>query len=148
MAYRFLAGEVPSEDLPSWAAQALVDGLDSPALRELAGLPRGEVREARDLFRQAVVELGAVLPTEDASPGDLALFWASRVVAGSVAPVDGANWIIRYGEELGWPERLQRLLGLASVWDDWPEGRRETERSIVAEAQALLVDISDEKTAE
>lgn len=148
MVVRFLAGHVASEDLPSWAAQALVEGLDSPALRELAGLPRSEVREARDLFQHAVAELGVMLPTEDASPVDLVLFWASRVVAGTVEPVDGANWIIRYGEDLGWPARLQRLLGLASVWEDWPEGRQETERSIVAEARALLADISDDKTTE
>ncbi|MFI5490690.1 hypothetical protein [Micromonospora echinaurantiaca] len=81
-------------------------------------------------------------------PEDLVLLWASRVVAGTVQPVDGANWIIRYGEDLSWPERLQRLLGLASVWEVWPEGRQETERSIVAEARALLADISDAKTTE
>jgi hypothetical protein len=146
MADRFLARQVASEHLPAWAAQALVEGLDSPTLRELAGLPRGEVREAQDLFRHALVELGAVLPAESASPGDLVLFWASRMVAGTVAPVNGANWIIRYGEDLGWPERLTHMLGLASMWDDWPEGRRETERNMVAAAQALLVDIREKTT--
>lgn len=148
VADRFLAGQIASERLPHLAAEALVEGFDSPALRELAGLSRDEVREARDLFRRALTELGATMPVEDASADDMVLFWASRMVAGTVAPADGANWVIRYGEDLGWPERLTRLLGLASVWDDWPEGRRETERNMLAEARALLTEHQPDSAGE
>ena len=54
---RVLTGEVGSEHLPRWAAEALAEGLDSPALRELAGLSHTEVREARELFLRAAKEL-------------------------------------------------------------------------------------------
>lgn len=59
---RFLAGEVGSERLPLLAAEALAEGCDSPALRELAGLSTTEVREARDLLTRAAAETGAVMP--------------------------------------------------------------------------------------
>lgn len=59
---RFLAGEVGSERLPLLAAEALAEGSDSPALRELAGLSSAEVREARDLLARAATEAGAVMP--------------------------------------------------------------------------------------
>jgi hypothetical protein len=38
-------------------------------------LPRTEVREGRELMRQALAELGAVLPSEDAGPEDLVNYW-------------------------------------------------------------------------
>jgi hypothetical protein len=113
-----LPGSIPSEDFPSWAAQALAKGLDSPALRELAGLPRTEVREGRDLLRSALAELGAVMPSEDAGPEELVIYWASRMAAGTVDPVDGAHWILRQADALGWPKWLNPLHGLASQWDD------------------------------
>ncbi|MGV9806653.1 hypothetical protein [Micromonospora chersina] len=137
---RFMAGDIGSERLPDLAAEALTEGFDSPALRELAGLSRADVREARELFVHAARELGAAIPDEDACPEDLVLYWASRMVDGSVAPAAGANRIVSHGEALGWPDRLSHLLGLASVWDDWPEGRDETERSMLAEAGALLAE--------
>ena len=71
VADRFIAGAIPSEDFPRWAAQALAEGLDSPTLRELGGLPRAEVREGRDLMRRALIELGAVLPPFQAGPEEL-----------------------------------------------------------------------------
>lgn len=51
------------EDLPMTAAHALAMGLDTPALCELAGLPRdSEPLDIRDTFEQALDELGIILP--------------------------------------------------------------------------------------
>lgn len=140
VADRFIAGSMPSEDFPCWAAQALAEGLDSPALRELAGLPRTEVREGRDLLRRALGELGAVMPSEDAGPEELVIYWASRMAAGTVGAVDGTNWILRHAGALGWPMWLNRLHGLASEWDDWPNGRVEIEANMLSEASVLLAE--------
>jgi hypothetical protein len=54
----YVLGRVDSSQLPMIAAQALARGIDSPALCELAGLGRAEVREAGDLFAIAMAELG------------------------------------------------------------------------------------------
>ncbi|MEU5786139.1 hypothetical protein ABZ754_00230 [Micromonospora purpureochromogenes] len=61
---RFIAGEIGSERLPLLAAEALAEGSDSPALRELAGLSRADVREARDLFMvppESLVRLSLIM---------------------------------------------------------------------------------------
>jgi hypothetical protein len=61
-----VAGILPPEELPMLAAHALVDGRDSPALRELAGLPRrSDEAEIRELYVQALHELDIPLPGEE-----------------------------------------------------------------------------------
>ncbi|WP_405460497.1 hypothetical protein OG786_24080 [Streptomyces sp. NBC_00101] len=63
LACRYRADEVRPEDLPMRAAEALAAGLDTPALCELAGLPRNtDTRDIRDVFEQALRESGVELP--------------------------------------------------------------------------------------
>jgi hypothetical protein len=61
-AWRMADGSLASEDLPDVATEALLRGLDSPALRILAGQSRDDVRDSADLFRVALDELGIDLP--------------------------------------------------------------------------------------
>ncbi|MFE6844474.1 hypothetical protein [Streptomyces sp. NPDC057686] len=62
-AWLYQADQVRPEDLPMTAAQALAMGMDTPALCELAGLPRhADPRDIRDTFEQALEESGIVLP--------------------------------------------------------------------------------------
>ncbi|KQW04175.1 hypothetical protein ASD08_42565 [Streptomyces sp. Root369] len=50
------------------AAQALAMGLDTPSLCELAGLSRhADPRDIRDTFKQALEELGIILPDRHAA---------------------------------------------------------------------------------
>ncbi|MEU0797816.1 hypothetical protein ABZ342_47785 [Amycolatopsis sp. NPDC005961] len=61
--WRHAAGMVYPEDLPMAAAEALVRGVDSPALRELAGLARDSATtEIEDLYRDALGELDVTIP--------------------------------------------------------------------------------------
>ncbi|WP_328615158.1 hypothetical protein OHS18_46855 [Amycolatopsis sp. NBC_00355] len=63
VAWRHAAGMLYPEDLPMAAAEALVRGVDSPALRELAGLGKGSATtEIEDLYRDALAELGITGP--------------------------------------------------------------------------------------
>lgn len=49
---------VPDAELPMLAARWLVEGYDSPLLRELAGLTRRQSTEARQMFDAVLAELG------------------------------------------------------------------------------------------
>ncbi|MQM28164.1 hypothetical protein [Glycomyces albidus] len=94
----FVYGFDSGVDVPMEAAHALVRGLDSPALRDLAGLDREERLEIRDLVTATAAQLGfAIEPLQavfeqrvreiaaaylagereftDALSGILALFW-------------------------------------------------------------------------
>lgn len=135
---RLTLGMQATEELSDMATQALVEGLDSPSLAELAGLPRGDVREARDLFLAAMEEFDVPAPQP---PGDrlaLARFIAKEIVDGSIVPADGA-WLI------GWhcwePDRSASLaifMGLASMCEDDPEHLSEYEQKIRREAHELF----------
>ncbi|CAM5259552.1 hypothetical protein SHIRM173S_09563 [Streptomyces hirsutus] len=65
-AWRYVVQDLPQPTGSMLAAHALVDGFDSPALRELAGLPRrSDETEIRGLYVQALHELGIPLPDEE-----------------------------------------------------------------------------------
>lgn len=69
-AWRMAARSLASEDLPEIATEALVRGLDSPALRVLAGQSRDDVRDSADLFRVALdMNLASIFPTPTARSG-------------------------------------------------------------------------------
>ncbi|MFJ2239261.1 hypothetical protein [Streptomyces sp. NPDC087859] len=62
-AWLYQTDQTCPEDLPMIAAQALAVGVDTPALCELAGLPRhADPRDIRDTFEHALSELGIALP--------------------------------------------------------------------------------------
>lgn len=70
---RFALGEVYKEDLPMIAAHALARGIDSPALRELAGRHRNDCSDAPDLFLTVLSELGLL--------GSIERDWPTRQAA-------------------------------------------------------------------
>ena len=133
---RLTVGLQPTEELPDLAARALADGIDAPALRELAGLSRADVREAQDLFLLAMEQLGTDLPL---SRWDAVRFWAGEIVDGTLTPYEGARLIWWHGwHELGDPDELTPFVGLASEWEDDPTHRTLYERDILDEARGLL----------
>ncbi|MFD8210689.1 hypothetical protein ACFV2S_30345 [Streptomyces sp. NPDC059695] len=84
-AWLYRADQVCPEDLPMTAAQALARGIDTPALCELAGLPRhADPRDIRDTFELALEELGIVLPDQHLARRYALHRLATRFTAGEV----------------------------------------------------------------
>lgn len=137
-AWRMAAGRLRSEDLPEIATEALIRGLDSPALRLLAGQSRDDVRDSADLFRTAVGELGVDLPDSDTANWNLARRTASEIVEGRIEPSRGANALWSAYEVVLDNGDLRIFVGLASELDDHPEDIEQLSAQIIAEAQALL----------
>ncbi|WP_344050807.1 hypothetical protein [Streptomyces thermoalcalitolerans] len=99
------------------AAEALAAGLDTPALCELAGLPRNaDTRDIRDAFEQALSEAGIELPDPGLARRHALRRLAARLLHGEIAPADLAS-------------------------DDWWETEAETaeERSFVSLLPAVRV---------
>ncbi|WP_437077872.1 hypothetical protein [Streptomyces sp. enrichment culture] len=91
-AWRYVAEVVPPEELPMLAAHALVDGRDSPALRELAGLQRrSDPVEVRELYVLALRELGIPLPDEETAGRCLLARLAFGLAEGELSPKDVGN---------------------------------------------------------
>jgi hypothetical protein len=132
------AGSLASEDLPEIATEALVRGLDSPALRILAGQSRDDVRDSADLFRVALDELGIDPPDADSAQWHLARRTAGDIVAGRIRPARGATELWLAYLKVRDNGDLRVFVGLASMLDDHPEDAERIEAAIVAAARELL----------
>ncbi|MFB7949945.1 hypothetical protein ACFC6L_34135 [Kitasatospora phosalacinea] len=94
-ACRYREGVVRPEDLPMIAAEALAAGLDSPALRELAGLPRNAASDdVHDACAQALAECGLALPDPATARRHALRRLAVRLLDGPVDPAElaGEEW--------------------------------------------------------
>jgi hypothetical protein len=80
---RWILGLVPSEELPDIAVHALEVGLDTPALRQLAGELRPIMRDAGPIFEKVLVELGTRLPTKSEAGLIVAREYATEITEGS-----------------------------------------------------------------
>ena len=77
-----------------WATDALEDGFDSPAVRELAGLdldPLASVFEAEHVLLQALRELSIPFPEKATALRAYAVFLAGEISAGRLDPVAGVR---------------------------------------------------------
>ncbi len=132
------AGSLASDDLPEIATEALVRGLDSPALRVLAGQSPDDVRDSADLFRVALDELGIDLPDPDSARWRLVRRTAAEIVARRLSPARGATELWRAYPKVRDNGDLRIFVGLASMLDDHPDDAERIEAEIVLAAQELL----------
>lgn len=144
-AWQYVAEVLRPEDLPMIAAHALVDGHDSPALRELAGLPRrSDATEVRELYVQALSELDVPLPDEETAGRRLLVSLALSLVHGLLSPKevgDGLSMTVtaRTQEET-------QFLSVAAEYSEWmePDDLPAWERELqsVAHLLAAFTDLS------
>lgn len=137
-ALRLAAGMLHAERLPDLATDALVRGLDSPALRELAGTSPLDVRDGQDLFVLALDQLGIPVLDEQQALRQLVIYTAGRIVTGELMPYDGAHWIWVEAFTSDMQDDTASFAGLASEWEEHPSDRLEIEAEIVGAAQELL----------
>lgn len=131
--------EQSPETLPGLATDALVRGVDSPSLRQLAGTTERAYRDARDLFKNACHELGIAIPTPDQARWTLAYEWAEAILTGELTPIEGARRIWwQAWEHLGRPDDLTPFVAFASEWEDDPDHQAEYDNDIRREAARLV----------
>ena len=98
-----------SDDVVKWAGQALEQGLDSRALRILAGLDRSSSRaEVDQYFRQTLEDLGWKEPNFKQALASHAKEIAAQILDGKLQPTDGADRIYKISRALDYPAELAR----------------------------------------
>ncbi len=100
---KWVLGLLPSTDLPGLAADWLEQGIDTVTLRQLAGLAASHADAGR-FFERALRELGRAEMTREEAGRVLVEHYARQIVAGVLAPYEGACTIA----------------GLVVGWDDGP----------------------------
>lgn len=106
-------GEIRASDVVTGACDALVAGLDSPALRMLAACTRAEADfDLPDLLPPALDELGLIFYPMGSVAGQetAARSFVARMLAGELTPRELTSRIhLRFGHELPLAERLANL---------------------------------------
>lgn len=135
--------QVGSDQLIRLALDALISGVDTPALRRLAGLTRAEEPDAHDLFEEVIRELGLAPPdTPMEATWELVRWWCRLMVDGDLSPEEGGRLVWSVWGDLRYPEALRPLIGCVSLWEDWndaDERPREAYRQDIVEAARRLL---------
>jgi hypothetical protein len=139
VAAKVALGLAHPEELAGTATAALEDGLDSSALRVLAGLSRAEIDKAPRLLDRALGELNVQIPGRREAAMRLAGEIATDIADGTIVPYDGAKRIwqltLRVPEQQ-LPE-LDSFVYAASEWEDRPDDRDRFEDGIRRAAHEL-----------
>ncbi|MEV6897971.1 hypothetical protein [Amycolatopsis sp. NPDC051372] len=116
---RLVGRTVLPDDLVTAAARAIVAGLDSPTLPELAGLGHDDTT-ASDLFSQVVAELGIEVPTDAATARWQLLGEALAALArGDVSVNEGATAVWELDRRLDYPDALDEMRRWIAMLDAW-----------------------------
>jgi hypothetical protein len=126
------------------ACDALVDGLDTPSLRMLAGVSlrqlRGADREITDLLAATLAELGIAFPTpgSEAAHEALARITARRALRGEVTPRELAAWAHQvFGHHLPLTEPLAALDDVYDTIEYTSLTRETVDADVLSAAQAI-----------
>lgn len=93
---RRMLGRITPLDLPGVATEALVEGIDSPSLRVLAGLDIGPALggERDEYFRKACSELGLHFGDRKEAAIYLRELYLEDIRSGRVSPEEGCRKIV------------------------------------------------------
>jgi hypothetical protein len=131
---------IPGSELPSVAAHALLEGCDSPSLRELAGLTSGELDQASVLFRRSLEEQGLRLLTKSEALRQLSYQVSVEILDGEIDPYSGARllWKAAVDNDVDHGHELDPFIYAASEYEDRPTDREVFERAIIEEAREVV----------
>ncbi|MFE7568968.1 hypothetical protein ACFU76_18725 [Streptomyces sp. NPDC057539] len=133
--------EIPATDVVTCACNALVAGLDSPALRMLAACTRAEADyDVPDLLPPALDELGLTFNSVGSVAGQeaAARALAARLLAGELTPRELVFRIHqRFGHELPLAERLANLDDEYDILEYGDRTSAQVDADVLAEALRL-----------
>lgn len=130
-------GFIDSTRLQAVAASGLEEGVDSPALRALAGLEASESAQAVTFLKQAATELNLRWPGKRDAAQHLAQVLSLTMVNGELDPLEGARKLseISRAVDLAGFHDLDAFVYADSEVEDRPEDRDLFVESILSEAR-------------
>ena len=140
----YAIGRLPGEDLPGLALELLSKGIDTSAVRELAGLRRPTVRDAGPVFERVLADLGRPTMPVEVAGQVIARDLARRVVAGEMSPREAAQRGSSLSTQAGYPDVLTRFLAYADDYECFPDRQQAIDAQVIGYANELLAGESDE----
>ncbi len=125
--------DIPDRDLPILAAQWLVDGYDSPLLREMASLTSNQALEGQVRLADVLAELGYPIRGVRSPYEELpwrgqweGIWWAVDRMDRTHRPYASAQYVLEIvgdHEDLWEPAGGESLMGMLRTWDENPSQR-------------------------
>ena len=135
---RYSIGRLPGEDLPELASELLAKGIDTSAVRELAGLRRPTARDAGPVFERVLADLGRPTMPVAVAAQVIARDLARRAVSGEVSPREAAQRGSSLSTQADYPDVLTRFLALADDYECFPEQHEAIDAQVLRYAHELL----------
>jgi hypothetical protein len=113
-------GKLPHEALADAAAEAMVRGLDTPALARLAGLEYASAWEIEPVLMRVYAERGRLPPGHRESTKLVADDIMRRMVDGRIAPEEGSDqlWKLTYTDDADLYSQLAAFDRLHGEWSN------------------------------
>ena len=141
---------IPDRDLPMVAAQWLVDGYDSPLLRELASLTSRQALEGEVRLADVLAELGYPIRGVDSPYEQLpwrgeweGIWWAADRMDRTHRPYASAQYVLEIigdYEGLWEPGGGEALMAMLRAWDENPDLRPAIDEQIRGHLRGLRED--------
>ncbi len=137
---KYMLDAVGTDAIVSAATNALMEGVDSPSLRQLAGMNGADSAEVRAVFRATLRELQIESPTPREAAMLVATEIAMRITRGVISPYDGAKeiWQICAGLPEDELRELDPFVYAASEWEERPKDRDRFAAGILGAAHDLV----------
>jgi hypothetical protein len=110
-------------------------GVDSPALRSLAGLDRAPTSDAGAVVEAAAIEIGLVMPDLGSAARHLARRLSRMILQEKLDPFEGARQLAEISRTVVGFHDLDPFVYADSEAEDRPEDREFFREAIVAEAR-------------
>jgi hypothetical protein len=141
------SGILIPESLPKVATELLVNGVDSPALRELAGLDLSsfDFRDGLDLLDQAVVEMALAEPSIEERLTLTAALIAYQCTSGALSPRQVTRRFYSFAVHEDYPTEPPEIMEFYQLDDGWDSVAMEAQAMdgrVIDKARALLQRLS------
>lgn len=138
---QFALGTLMSADLPVLATNLLAEGVDTPAIRALAGVAQPTLPEVGPLFERVIRELTLPPFDEQQALRVLVRQHAEAIVAGEIEPYEGAMQIWSLSDRYEPFQEVSSFVGLASQIDDYRQMALSKPDPYAGYVDACLMDI-------
>ena len=140
LAAKDLLDFVGPDAMPPEATRVLLEGIDSPSVRQLAGMDGADSDDVRATFRSVLRELDIEIPSRREAAILVATEVARGITQGIVSPYEGATeiWGIVTSSREHLPE-FDAFIYAASEWEERPKDQKNFAAGIVAAAHDLVV---------
>jgi hypothetical protein len=132
---------LPGEDMPGVGVSLLEAGVDTPAIRELAGQESATLRDTGDLFERVLAELRRPEMAFKEAVIIVARDLARKVILGTMTAREAAQRGDSYCSRVQYHDALSPFVAYADDYECYPDRHAEIDAAVIKYSRELLAGI-------